>query len=84
MGVRPAHVEIVIDEIVLIGFPAADRRRIAAGIAAELEGLAAAADQWQARDVVRVDGGSFPMAPLDRPETIGARIAARVTAGLQP
>jgi hypothetical protein len=80
----PAEVEIVVDEVVLIGFPAADRHRIAAGIAAELEQLVANADRWQAREVVAVDGGSFTMTPLDRPETIGARIAARVSAGLGP
>jgi hypothetical protein len=78
----PADIEIVVEELVLIGFPATDRYRIAAGIAGELEHLVANADRWQARHVVRVDGGSFTMTPLDRPETIGARIAARVSAEL--
>jgi hypothetical protein len=80
---RPADIEIVVDEVVLIGFPAADRYRIAAGIAAELVQQVESADRWQARDEARVDGGSFAMTASDLPETIGARIAARISAGLR-
>jgi hypothetical protein len=80
---------IEIDELVLHGFPAADRHRIADAVQAELtrivgeRGLSGA---WADGAAVRLDGGSFQAAD-GRPGTVGAGVAEavyRTVAGAPP
>jgi hypothetical protein len=73
LGVRPARIEIEIDELVLDGFPAVDR----AVVVAEIQ-RAVSARLWPDR----VDGGSLEARTDSLPRTIGAAVAERLHEGL--
>jgi hypothetical protein len=81
-----AHVRLRIEELVLEGFPAGDRYRIAAAVEAELarlfaeQGIPVGLSAGGAMSVV--DGGSFDLTPGARPERIGAQVAQAVYGGL--
>lgn len=79
---RRANVELHIDELVLHGFAARDRHRIAAALERELTRLIAQGDVERlpasSMQVDRVDAGSFRLDPAARPSHIGQTVAQRV------
>ena len=79
---KPANVELHIEELILHGFAPADRYRIGASIERELARLFSASDVppsfAQNIEVDRLDGGAFQVAPGARAETIGAQVAQAV------
>jgi hypothetical protein len=83
-----ANVELHIDELVLHGFAARDRHRIAASLQRELTRLIAQGDVAHLPDrsmqVDRVDAGSFHLDPAARPSYIGQTVAQRVYRQLSP
>jgi hypothetical protein len=82
---RPARVELHIDELVLDGFAPQDRFRIGSAVEHELTRLLsghADAASFFAAELRRVDGGSFSMRHGSRPETIGSQVARAVYAGI--
>ena len=84
---RRANVELHIDELVLHGFAARDRHRIAAALERELTRLIAQGDiEHQASPIQldRVDAGSFQLEPAARPSYIGQTVAQRVYRQLSP
>jgi hypothetical protein len=76
---RPANIELHIEELVLHGFAPGDRHRIGEAVVGELQRLFAerGVSPRLARDgeVSHLDGGVFEMAHGAGAETIGARIA---------
>jgi hypothetical protein len=80
-----ANVELTIEELVLHGFAADDRHTIGASVERELGRLFAEhgvpATLAQGGDLMRLDGGSFLVAPDSRVEGIGAQVARSVYRG---
>jgi hypothetical protein len=82
--VRPS-IELQIEELILTGFPAGDRRRIGAAFEQELgrllseRGLPAALGQGSDRS--SLDGGSFGVGQNTLPEAVGFQIAKAVYGG---
>ncbi len=80
------NVRLRIDELVLEGFPAGDRYRIAAAVETELARLFAErgvpAGLGESMALPRLDAGAFEVAPGARPEQIGAQIAVALYGGL--
>jgi hypothetical protein len=80
------NVRLRIDELVLDGFPAGDRYRIAAAVEAELSRLFT--DQGVPSNLVSggavpaLDAGSFDVMPDAMPDRIGAQVAQAVYGGL--
>ena len=84
---RRADVELHIDELVLHGFGARDRHRIAEAVKRELARLIAQGDlahQASPIQLDRVDAGSFRLDPAARPNHIGQTVAQRVYRQLSP
>lgn len=82
-----ANVELHIDELVLHGFAARDRHRIAAALERELTRLIVQGDiahQASPIQLDRVDAGSFHLDPAARPSYIGQTVAQRVYRHLSP
>jgi hypothetical protein len=81
MSRRP-DVELVLEELVLHGFPAADRRRIAAAVERALAARIAEGDLPPGLAgggaLARLDGGSFAVERGASPESIGARVAESI------
>lgn len=81
IAARPS-LELHIDELILHGFPAGDRRRIGEAVEHELARLLAGRaglQPWlESREMARVDGGAFEVASNARPEMIGVRVAQMV------
>jgi hypothetical protein len=79
---RRATVELHIDELILHGFPARDRHRIAAALERELSRLIAHGDlahlPASSIQLDRLDAGSFHFDPAARPGHIGRTVAQRV------
>jgi hypothetical protein len=82
MADRPMNLHLHIDELVLHGFPAADRRLVAEALQSQLTRLftdggvpAALADGGTAE---RLNAGTFHTAASARPETTGGQIARAV------
>lgn len=81
MSRRP-DVELVLEELVLHGFPPGDRRRIAAAVERELArriaegGLPAGLAGGGA--LARLDGGSFTVERGATPDAIGAQVAQSI------
>lgn len=73
------NLELEIGELELDGFPAVDRDRIARAVQRELERLFAEKGVPPSlegvKDVARIDGGSFEMAPDSSTEAIGLQLA---------
>lgn len=86
MGVKPRgpSVELVMEELVLHGFPPADRRRIAAAVERELARRIAAGglppELAAGGALARLDGGSFAVERGMKPDAIGARVAQAILA----
>ena len=82
------NIELHIEEIVLDGFPAADRRRIAEALAEELdrllrtEGLPAWANG--AGETPFLDGGALLLDPGARAEDVVDRLARAIYGGQAP
>jgi len=83
---KPANLELRIDELVLHGFEPGDRYRIGEAVERELTRLFAEQGTppslAQGREVTRLDGGAFEAAPGSRAEAIGAQMARMVYGGL--
>ncbi len=81
---RP-RVALRVEELVLHGFPPADRYRIAGALARELERLIAEGGvpaAWlSANGAAVLEGGSFAMPPGARPEAVGRSIAGALYHG---
>lgn len=81
IAARPS-LELHIDELILHGFAAGDRRRIGEAVEHELARLLAGRaglQPWlESREVARVDGGVFEVTSNARPEMIGVRVAQMV------
>lgn len=83
-------IEIHIERLVLEGVSPADRHRVGAAVERELARLLSERgvppgldmDPPTARHLRQVDGGSFQRSPVDRPQTVGARVAEGVYRGL--
>ena len=79
---KPANVELYIEELVLDGFAPADRYRIGAALEHELTQLFSQGGVppalTQSVEMERLDGGAFQVAPAARAETIGAQVAQTV------
>jgi len=76
------NVELHIEELLLHGFPPAQRAQIAAAVQRELARLIAEAGApaaWASgAQVNRVDGGSIAAAPGAAPEAVGAQVARAI------
>jgi hypothetical protein len=80
-------IDLHIEELVLEGFPAADRHRIGAAVESELArlfteqglppGLAGGGE------IPRLDGGSFEVKAGGRAEAVGGQVAGAVYGGLR-
>jgi hypothetical protein len=84
---RRADVELHIDELVLHGFTAGDRHRIAAAMERELTRLIAQGDLAHRASPIqldRVNAGSFRLDPAASPSHIGQTVAQRVYRQLSP
>lgn len=82
----PKNIELSIGELVLEGFPAGDRCRIAAGVQGELTRLLSEPGALSlGHDVERAQlhAGSFTVAHGTSAKTIGAQIARAVITGLK-
>jgi hypothetical protein len=79
---KPAHVELHIEELVLEGFAPGDHYRISEALQRELTRLfgAAGVSPTLAESVAleHLDGGAFQVAPGTRAETIGAQAARAI------
>ncbi len=79
------NIELHIEELVLHGFATVDRHRIGAAVEQELArllmeqgvplGLAAGGA------LARLDGGSFTVAPVAKPDQIGTQVAGAIYGG---
>ena len=82
---RPANVELHIEELVLHGFAPGDRHRIADAVGRELARLFAErgvpANFLNNFESPRLDAGSFNFAPASTPETVGAEVARALYGG---
>jgi hypothetical protein len=80
------NLELRIEEMVLHGFAPGDRYRIGDAMQRELARLFTEQGMppslAQRREVARVDGGAFEVAPGSRAEAIGVRVAQTVYGGL--
>lgn len=74
---KPARVEVEIEELVLHGFAPLDRHAVAEAVQRELARLVAAGPP-PARDADRLDAGSFPAPDGRDTGELGARIASSV------
>jgi hypothetical protein len=85
MKQKKPNVEIQIDELILRGFPAADRYAIGDALSQELSQLVshAAPDAFAREiDLPSYRAGEISLPPQARPDTIGANVAQTVHAGL--
>ena len=82
----PQAIEVHIDELILHGFPPADRHPIGGAVERELARLFAG--QGLPRNLAsgsavgQLDGGAFNVAPGTTPEAIGVQIAQAIYSGL--
>jgi hypothetical protein len=83
---RPANIELHIEELVLHGFAPGDRYSIGEAVERELQRLfaeqGAPPSLTQGAEIERLDGGSFGVAAGSRGEVIGAEVAQAVYGGI--
>jgi hypothetical protein len=81
---RPAHIELIIDELVLHGFASGDRHAIGDAVQAHLESLLAASSVAPARSVSmdRLAPQQMELTSGAKAETIGSGIAQAIHGGL--
>lgn len=81
---RPANIELHIEELVLHGFAPGDRYRIGEAVGRELQRLLAEPGAQHLfsgnAEFVRIDAGEFGLMPNAKPELIGAQVAQAVYA----
>ena len=81
------NLELEIEELVLEGFPAAQKDRIARAVHVELERLFAEngvpPSLEAGGNVATIDGGSFEAAPNASPEAVGAQVARSLYGGMR-
>src|SRR5262245_11527284 len=86
-GQRAGALELHIEEVVLRGFAAGDRRRLGEALEPELARLLADGGLAERLagdvEVLALDGGAFVVPPGARGEQVGALIAQAVYGGLQ-
>ncbi len=79
-------IELHIDEILFVGCPGIDRKRVKAALIDELTRLLLAqettASEWRYREVELVDGGTLRFTPGITPEAIGRQLAMTIFRGL--
>lgn len=84
---KPKSIELHIEELVLEGFEQVDRHRIAEAVEQELTRLfterGIPPSLAYGKEINRLDGGAFHIAPDSGPETIGTRVAQAVYRGLR-
>jgi hypothetical protein len=82
---RPAHIEVEIEELVLRGFPPVDGHAIRDALRAELERLLAETEPpgFQEESTTHsLDGGRIELARSATPEAVGKRLALALYGGL--
>lgn len=81
---KPARIELIIDELVLHGFAPGDRHAIGDAVQAHLENLLAAAPTAPARDISvdRLVPQQVVLSPRAKAGTIGLGIAQSIHGGL--
>jgi len=81
---KPAHIELIIDELVLHGFAPADRHAIGDAVQAHLENMLAADSTAPARDisVENLVPQQVVLSPRAKAVTIGSGIAQAIHGGL--
>jgi hypothetical protein len=81
------NLELQIEDLVLDGFPAADKDRIGRALQAELERLFAEEgvppSLGSGGDVALPDNGSLKVAPNASPEAVGAQVARALYGGMR-
>ena len=84
---NPSDVELHIEELLLHGFAASDRHRIAEAVEGELARLLAERGVppalAQEGELARVDGGSFDVAPDSSAEAVGNQATRALYGGLK-
>jgi len=75
---NPTRIEIVIDDLILTGFPRADRHRIAEAIQARLTEQFTAAPSAALKSADHIDAGEFHVGPAAKPAAIGAQAARTI------
>jgi hypothetical protein len=81
--VRPARVEVHIEELVLHDFPPLDRSVFAEAVQLELSVLLASRPlEGPATHLDRIDAGRFDVAARFGPDALGAGVAGRVREAL--
>jgi hypothetical protein len=78
-------IELHIQELALHGFPEADRHSIGETVERELARLLGERDDRSGlvdREIARLDGGTFAVAPNATSEMIGIQIAQAIYSGL--
>jgi len=84
---KPATIELHIEEFVLHGFAPGDRYRIAAAVEREVARLFVehGVPQWlvQGGEMPHMDGGVFEVALGTRAEALGAQVAQAIYGGRQ-
>lgn len=78
-------IDLHIEELILEGFPPADRHRIGAALEKELARLLTerGLDSLGQGEALRLDGGRIEARPGDRPERVGVQIAQSVFRGMK-
>ena len=81
---KPARIELIIDELVLHGFAPGDRHAIGDAVQAHLENMLAAASTAPGRDITvdSLDPQHVVLGPRARAGTIGSGIAQAIHGGL--
>ena len=82
---RPANIELRVDELVLHGFEPGGRHRIGRAVEQELGRLFAergAPPLARSGEITNLDGGSFEVRPGSGAEAIGVQVARAVYGGL--
>jgi hypothetical protein len=84
---RPApRVELVVDELLLTGFPASERHAIGDTFSCELEGMLSGADPrvtfQHSAELPTLDAGSIALPWQHRPGSVGAQVAQAVYGSL--
>jgi hypothetical protein len=86
-GMKPANIEVNIEELVLHGFSPGDRYRIAEALEGELARLLAnqglPSRLAKGGDADRLDGKEFNLRQGSRAESIGAQVARSVYGGMR-
>lgn len=83
---RPANIEVHIEELVLHGFASGARYRISEAVEQELQRLfveqGASTSLMQGGEIVHLSGGSINIVSPAKDEVIGAHVAHAVYGGL--